>query len=210
MELSMLSVGEAMLFSLLLGALLGFFYVLVAYVRILLGGESSRAFEGLPKSVCLPILKERQTFPAKKGTFRAYGRALTFFLDICYFFFCGTVLSVFVYSVGGVFRISYVTFTIVGFALFSLSVGKLLLEGSPWFLLGVKIAFWYSAYFLLLPTRILIMGIKFVFLKVWLIFRSLYDKIRTEIYDRKTVRDGDVFGKEWEQCIREEISRSLL
>ena len=195
-----------MLFSLLLGVFFGFCYVLLAYCCLLFGRESPVSLEGAPKTLCLPILKERQTFQKPKESLRLYRKILAFFLDICYFFFCGTLLSIFVYSVGGVFRLSYVTLALAGAVLFSMTLGKLLLKGSPWVLLGVKILFWYCTYFFLLPIRLFFIGIKLVFRKVQLIFCSLCDKIRIEIYNRNAERSGDAFGKEWEQCIREELS----
>ena len=190
--------------------LLGVSYVFLVYIRILLGGERVSSFEKIPEAITLPILKERKVFPKRKASLRVYGKLITFLLDIFYFFLCGAVISVFVYSVGGVFRLSYVLLALAGAVLFSMTLGKLLLKGSPWVLLGVKILFWYCTYFFLLPIRLFFIGIKLVFRKVQLIFCSLCDKIRIEIYNRNAERSGDAFGKEWEQRIREEISRSLL
>ena len=206
----MLSVGEAMLFSLLLGALLAGIYIVFAYVRMLLGGGCPASLCKMPEVICLPILKERKTFPKEKGRKQVYSKILTFLLDVLYFFLCGTALSVFVYSVGGIFRISYVTLSVIGFALFRVTLGGLCLSASPWVLLGIKIFLWYAIYFLGLPFRFLFSVTKFVFLKLRLIFLSVCAKIKKELYDRKEKRSEDAFGKEWEQKIREEITRSLL
>ena len=203
----MYSVGEAMLFSLLLGALLAIGYILFAYIRMLLGGGCPLSLEGVKESVRLPLLSEKKPFPKEKGGKRIYRHILTFLLDVLYFFILGTVLSVFVYSVGGVFRISYITLAAFGFILFYLTVGRIFIFASPFILLGLKIFFWYLAYFPLLPIRLVFRGIKFVFSKVRLIFISVCDRINIEIYDRRNRRSEDAFGKEWEQTIREVNAR---
>ena len=204
----MLSVGEAMLTSLLLGAFFGVFYIALLCIRMLLGGGASLP-DGMPRVVTLPLLGERTVFSPERKVGRIYREILTFLLDLLFFFFCGTALSIFVYRVGGIFRLSYATLAIMGFALFYLTLGRLFLMGSHWAFLGIKILLWYSAYIVFLPIRMLALGTKVVFLKVRLIFLLICDRIKTEIYDRKVRRSDAAFGKEWEQRIRENISRSL-
>lgn len=203
----MFSVGEAMLLSLLLGALLAVGYIFFAYIRMLLGGGCPVSLDKYKTPVRLPLLSEKTLFPLEKGGRHIYRQILTFLLDILYFFIFGTALSVFVYSVGGVFRISYVTLAAFGFFLFYFTVGRIFVFATPYVFIGLKIVFLYLAYFFLLPIRLLFLGAKVVFSKVRLIFCLLYDKINIEIYDRRIRRSEDAFGKEWEQKIREVNAR---
>lgn len=203
----MFSVGEAMLFSLLLGALLAMGYILFAYIRMFLGGGCLASLEKMPLTLHLPLLSEKKPFPTEKDSRRIYRRILTFIIDIFYFFLLGTALSVFVYSVGGVFRISYVLLSVAGFFLFYLTVGRFFIFASPYVYLGFKVVCLYFLYVLLLPMRSFFRGTKFVFSKVRLIFRSLCDRINIEMYDRSIRRSENAFGKEWEQKIREVNAR---
>lgn len=199
----MLSVGEAILFSLLLGAFLGLLYSTSRYLCMLLGAGVPSFSENLPKSVKLPLLGERSVLPKESRFRKGYRNVLYFLIDVLYFFFCGTALSVFVYSVGGIFRFSYVTGAIIGFVLFSLTVGRLLSSVSVWILFFIRVLFSYCFYVVSFPFLLLFRIFSAAFLKLRLLFLRLCDKIKIEVYDRKEKNSGFAFGKEWEDTVRE-------
>ncbi len=184
----MYRVGEAILLSLLLGAFLGLFYVAIRMILTAATVVAPPDFLPKEKRLSLPLLGELSVIPPerKRGAFFRF--FLVFLFDIFFFLIAGAALSVFVYSVGGIFRLSYLAGAIFGFALFRLTAGRLLFFFWAYLLFGGRVLLSYLVFFFLWPLRPIFRRFSHFFSKSALFFRKRCATIKVQISSRVLMR----------------------
>ena len=104
----MIYAAHSMAIVLLLSALLGMFFGLV--------------FDAMRFARELVTVKMTGKY---NRIFSAFSFFLTFVFDLFFFFFCGMALSIFLfYTNDGIFRMSSVALTIIGFCIYRMILGK--------------------------------------------------------------------------------------
>ncbi len=100
------SMSAVLLLSALLGAFLGLVYDTVKFVREIISVKISGKYRRLMSVFCF---------------------SLTFVFDLLFFSFCGIALSIFLfYTNDGIFRLSSVMLTVIGFCVYSATLGKII------------------------------------------------------------------------------------
>lgn len=198
----MYSVFEALLYASLLGAALGLLYSLLAVVLLFLGDKKQRHPSRLPDAVELPLLKTVR-IANKNGKFKArFFAVIRFLFDILFFFFCGMTLAVFVYSVGGIFRISYIVAVLLTAVLFCLTVGKLLLFFADYIRFCTIVTLLYVS----LPFRLLFSFIFTAFSTLLLQFYKLYVIIYTKVYIIRSNGRHRNMERKWQGAVMQLVS----
>ncbi len=170
----MYHLGEAILLSLLLGAFLGLFYVLLRIMLLSLTVISPPPFLSKDTVFSFPLIGEKALFPPQKKRGRIFGFFVIFFFDIIFFLCLSFALSIFVYSVGGIFRLSYLTGAFFGFLIFYFTVGRLLFLFWGYVLFLLRVLLSYLFFFLFLPLRPVFRKISESFSKITLFFSKKY------------------------------------
>ncbi len=184
----MTETGEAILYSLLLGFFIGIIYTAIRIFSIFLfaapasDGYLSRKALTLPKLGTLPVVRP----PRKRG--RIYRFLIGFALDLFFCLLAAVLLSVFVYSVGGIFRLSYVTLAVIGLLFFVFTLGKWTEALFLLILFGLRVLFLYLYHFLSIPIFHIFSFFRRIAWKSALLFKGMYDKIKISFYRRRYQR----------------------
>lgn len=162
----MFSVGQALLYALLFGFALGAFQSVLFIISMLCGAGSPEPPLGARETVTLPLIGACPFIKKGGKAKKAYSATLFFIADILFFTLAGVALAVFVYSVGGIFRLSYVFFALCGLFLFSRTFGRLLSSAMAYILFFLRVVFLYFVHFAAIPVLFLWRRMKKVFLVI--------------------------------------------
>lgn len=198
----MYSVFEALLYALLLGAVLGFLYSFLAVILLFFGDKRSRYSSRLPESVELPLLK-KVCFTSKNGRFKErFFSVIRFLFDILFFSLGGMMLAIFIYSVGGILRLSYIVAVLFACVLFCFTVGKLMLFFADYIRFFMIVVFLYLS----LPFRWLFTGI-YAFFSIFLLqFRKLCVTIYTKVYIIRSNGKYRNAERKWQGAVMQLVS----
>ena len=178
----MYSLGEAMLLSLLLGAFFGLLYTGFRIFLLLFSASAPVLTLGQKKELVFPLIGAVPLSRKSTGTGRVLYSVFCFLFDLLFMFTVGVLLSIFIYSVGGIFRFSYLLLSLVGCVLFSLTLGRVLYSFAGWILFFTRVGFRYLFYFWALPLRFLCRAMRLFFSKTVLLFHRVCDTIRIRSY----------------------------
>ena len=199
--------------ALLLGVAFGGAYDLVRISRIFIGvryfGASSINVIGRrpPSPFCVPP-KMRPflsgggiSFPARREKGKRHSTPRTkavlrnvavFFGDVVYFTLAGAAFCIYIHFSGGEFRMFMLISLVVGFALYYFSLGRAVIFASGYIVHFLRLGVAYAAYFVTRPiylSFLTVVGIFFfVFDKILLISRNIYDIIYVRKFSSRKKR----------------------
>lgn len=168
---------RVMLYSVVIGILLGIIYDFVKMSRILLGiSEYSETAKKL-SAISLPLIKKKRTAQKPKGSSK-YGIVLIFIGDIIYSLICAGVYSLFLFhAIRGLVRWYFIIASAAGFFLYYFTLSKFIIVIIEILFFSVKTLFLYAAFIILLPFRLLYRFLKFL-------LRKLYSRIISPLKSR--------------------------
>ena len=186
MEISMLSIGKAILYAAALGVALGLLSSLISAFCLLLGDGLHKS--RIPEVITVPVLKTVRIPHAGRNGKRFFS-VLRFFLDIVFFLIFGVSEAIFIYGVGGILRVSYIVVTAAFCLCVRFTIGRLILGIADYLHLAIVLLFLYAS----LPIRIgLSFAIRFLFRGWELLSFRLYGRIakrRARISDGRWKKD---------------------
>ena len=96
----------------------------VLFLSVLLGAFFGLVYDGIRffrELFCLKVAGKYRRVAL------AVAFAITLLLDLIFFLFCGAAISIFLfYTNDGIFRLSSVTMTVVGFLIYRVTIGKII------------------------------------------------------------------------------------
>ena len=191
MEISMTALAYELLYSLILGFLLGVAYEIIRISRVALGiYQNNKKIEISELRIIGKYLKRYKlaSINEKKHSF------LLAIGDILFFLFCSCVIAVFVYYFNDGQLRGFVLFgAVTGFLLYFNTLGRLLKFLSEKIVFIIKVLCVYTLFFIFFPLWMLVSKIYCIFLsifcKISLIIIKLYDIIYMYLYYLFTKRD---------------------
>ena len=171
MEVSMLGQILVMLYSVILGGVLGFIYDFFRIFRVLCGINYKNKFSEKIKSINLPKIKNPMS--QKKNTISK--DILIIITDILYFLTITPIVVVFTYHFNnGKIRWFIFFGIVVGFLVYYFTVGKLIILVSEYIAFAIKVVFSYLIYFLLRP-----------FFKIFIILKIKIDIHKNKLKEKR-------------------------
>lgn len=204
MEISPYLLAKMLAYSFLLGAGLGVLYDVFRIFRLFSATESALAHDGngydgaslyLPPPMSGVFGKRVKPFfmPALGSRSRAWRvicGILLFFEDILFFTVCGCSISVLIYYTNdGKFRLMAVVGVFVGFLLYYLTVGRLVLSAARFICFAVRAVLTYVILAFVTPFAYLLKAVRSAVIRTAGKIRAVYIRKKNKKYDR-SVRDA--------------------
>ena len=184
MEISLSSQIFALIYSVAVGAFLGLSYDVIRITRVLAGLRITRTSSGLEEKT-LPLIGKAHRGENKKSG--AFASVFVFIGDIMYSLYASAVFCVFVFHANqGYGRWFLVAGCAVGFAVYLLTAGRLVMAFSGVIAFVIRCALRYLVYFLCLPFRLA---------GVYLVrplrreYSKLLGRYRTERFEKRLERE---------------------
>ena len=199
----MYSVFEALSCASLLGVLLGAIYTVFSIFLLLIGDQKKIPPSRLPDSVELPLLKKVRIAPKHRCIEKRIFVLIRFLFDIFFFTITGILMAVFVYSVGGVLRLSYMTVAFLSCIAFCMTLGKLLLLLAAYIRFCTILAFLYLSF----PIRLLLRFFCFAFAAFHVRMQKIFDAVYIYVYAvcaKRRYRDAE---KSWHTMVENVTAR---
>jgi hypothetical protein len=188
-----------LLWGLVCGAALGVLWDVFRLTRVMLGVTYPLKHVPVPdKERNLPLLG--RPLPSRTGkdpVWKRWMRPIVIFCeDVLFGVTCGTVMSLLIYVTNdGIFRVMAPVGMLVGFLVYYVTVGRLVLSLSQWIVYIIRVLLCYATALLLLPPRVALWIWKRT-VGAWL--KSAAERIRMRRalqYHEKTLRELTVLAE---------------
>lgn len=188
MVISQFAIGALYLYAVLLGLFLGAIYDGLRITRVFFGNHYSRRTARRLREIKLPLIPGAKT----RGESRALG-IIVFFEDLLFCLFAGISLILLLYGLNnGKFRFSVVLCVGLGFLIYRVTLGRLVMLCSEVIAFFIETFFRYCFFFVLFP---------FSFVKRKLVAQARKTALACEVKRQKRERD---------RYTRQEFARILV
>ena len=193
---------RVMLYSVIIGVLLGVIYDIVKISRVMLGISAYSETSKKLASISLPLIKNRSTLK-KRSKSSMYSIIMLFLGDIVFSLICAAIYSVFLFhAIRGLVRWYFLLASAIGFFLYYFTVSRIVLNLIEVLFFCVKTAIRYLIFVLVLPIKLLYKAIalaaKQIYLRMiypaWI--RLIYNKHQKYTEKRRRNLDSELIIRE--------------